>query len=215
MLHLFLDESGDLGFDFINKKPSKFFTITILAPGSTEDNRKLINATKKTLKRKFNLKNPNKIHELKGTSTTLEIKKYFYEQIREVSFSVYSMTLNKKRLYGKLVKNKDRIYNFIAKKVIDQIPIETIKEYTIELIVDKSKGKPEIEDFNNYIRKALEAKVDSKLYINILHRKSHEFHGLQVCDLFSYGIFTSYESNKNEWREVFKEKILFDEIYLV
>ena len=30
MLHLFLDESGDLGFDFVNKKPSKFFTITIL-----------------------------------------------------------------------------------------------------------------------------------------------------------------------------------------
>ncbi len=30
MWYLYLDESGDLGFDFVNKKPSKFFTITIL-----------------------------------------------------------------------------------------------------------------------------------------------------------------------------------------
>ncbi len=27
MWNLYLDESGDLGFDFVNKKPSKFFTI--------------------------------------------------------------------------------------------------------------------------------------------------------------------------------------------
>jgi len=31
MWFLYLDESGDLGFDFVNRKPSKFFTITILA----------------------------------------------------------------------------------------------------------------------------------------------------------------------------------------
>ncbi len=76
MLHLFLDESGDLGFDFVNKKPSKFFTITILVLSSTDANRKLIKAIKKTLSRKLNLKNKNKVHELKGSSTTMEIKKY-------------------------------------------------------------------------------------------------------------------------------------------
>lgn len=30
MWYLYLDESGDLGFDFVNKKPSKFFTVTII-----------------------------------------------------------------------------------------------------------------------------------------------------------------------------------------
>ena len=29
-MHIFLDESGDLGFDFTSRKPSKFFTITLL-----------------------------------------------------------------------------------------------------------------------------------------------------------------------------------------
>ena len=46
MWYLYLDESGDLGFDFVNKSPSKFFTIAILVLNSTNDNRKLIKAFK-------------------------------------------------------------------------------------------------------------------------------------------------------------------------
>ncbi len=38
MLYLYLDESGDLGFDFFTKKPSKFFTITIMMMKEIEDN---------------------------------------------------------------------------------------------------------------------------------------------------------------------------------
>jgi len=31
MWYLYLDESGDLGFDFVHKKPLNFFTVTIPA----------------------------------------------------------------------------------------------------------------------------------------------------------------------------------------
>jgi hypothetical protein len=44
-----LDESGDLGFDFVNKKPSKFFTITVLAVRD-DNQRKLAKAVKITLR---------------------------------------------------------------------------------------------------------------------------------------------------------------------
>ena len=54
MWYLYLDESGDLGFDFVNKKPSKFFTVTILALSSQQANRQLINTVKLTLRRKLN-----------------------------------------------------------------------------------------------------------------------------------------------------------------
>jgi len=43
MWYLYLDESGDLGFDFINKKPSKFFTVTILAIRG-QNNKQLLKA---------------------------------------------------------------------------------------------------------------------------------------------------------------------------
>ena len=150
MWYLYLDESGDLGFDFVNKKPSKFFTVTILAMSSQDANRKMIKAVKKTLARKLNSRGNRKriVHELKGTSTTLEVKKYFYKCAENVKFGIYSLTLNKKRLFEKLTKDKERVYNYIARHVIDQIPFEKASGIRVELILDKCKGKPEIEEFN-------------------------------------------------------------------
>ena len=54
MWYLYLDESGDLGFDFVNKRPSKFFTVSILAVSCQDTNRKLLKAAKITLRRKLN-----------------------------------------------------------------------------------------------------------------------------------------------------------------
>ena len=54
MWFLYLDESGDLGFDFVNKKPSRFFAVTILALRGQENNKALAKAVQKTLSRKLN-----------------------------------------------------------------------------------------------------------------------------------------------------------------
>ena len=37
MRYLYLDESGDLGFDFVNGQPSKYFTVCILAIQNQHD----------------------------------------------------------------------------------------------------------------------------------------------------------------------------------
>ena len=64
-------------------------------------------------------------------------------------------------------RNKDRVYNFITGQVIYQIPFEKFNDNAIDLIVDRSKGKPEISDFNFYIKGQLEAKITPKIPINI------------------------------------------------
>lgn len=157
MWYLYLDESGDLGFDFVNKKPSKFFTVAILALSSQDANRKMIKAVKKTLARKLNPRRKRKriVGELKGSATTFEVKKYFYDQVKGIKFGIYSITLNKRRVYEQLTKNKERVYNFVARKVMDKIPFEKANSTRIELILDKCKDKPEIEEFNRYIKNPL------------------------------------------------------------
>lgn len=42
-MYIFLDESGDLGFDFTNRRPSRFLIITML----TSSNSKLINKVRR------------------------------------------------------------------------------------------------------------------------------------------------------------------------
>ena len=217
MLYLYLDESGDLGFDFVNKKPSKFFTVAILFLNTTEANRKLIKAVKVTLRRKLNPPNKRKriVRELKGSATLLDIKKYFYKQVKEINFDIYSITLNKRRVYERLTKEKSRVYNFVARQVLDHIPFDKNRNERVELIIDKSMSKPEIAEFNSYIRRQLEARLNPKTPLDIYHWKSHETQGLQAADMFCWGIFEKYERQKEDWYNIFKkDKVKFDEQYL-
>lgn len=212
MLFLYLDESGDLGFDFITKKPSKFFTVAVLAVKGQDNNRILINAIKHTLKRKMGKK---KLlgSEIKGSKVSLEIKKFFYNQVAGLSLKIYALTLNKKRVNQDLVYTKERLYNYVARMVLDRIDLNSAQQ-RVMLILDKSKGKPEIADFNAYIFRQLQGKLNPKIPLDIVHRLSHEMMGLQAADLFAWGIFRKYEKKDIEWFSVFREKVIFDDLYL-
>jgi len=152
--------------------------------------------------------------ELKGTGMTLDVKKYFYQKVTDIKFGIYSLTLNKKKVYERLAKNKPRVYNYIARKVLDKIPLEKNGGDRIELIIDKSMAKPEIEEFNSYIRRELESRLPLNVPVDIYHWLSHENYGLQAVDLFCWGIFQKYEKKNLDWYDIFKRKIRSDEQFL-
>jgi len=213
--YLYLDESGDLGFDFSKGKCSKYFTICILSVPSTSDNREIINAVKKTLKRKLNLKNSKRlVTELKGSKISFEVKQYFWKLVKGTTFSVYAYTVNKQRIIKDISENPDRFYNWITRLVLDKIPLKLEKAGSIELVIDKSKGKKQIVDFNEYIKRNLEAKIHPNTPLNIYHRDSSQSPGLQTVDLFCWGIHKGHEDQNAEWLEVFKRKVKFNDVYL-
>src|SRR3990167_10827466 len=208
MLYLYLDESGDLGFDFVNKKPSGFFTICILVVKGMESRKRIVKMIERTLRRKLNPRNKRKrfVQELKASSTTLSIKEYFYRNIIDVDFSVYSITLNKKRVYPRLIEDKARVYNWVVRLLLDQIDFSTA-DTQISLVIDKSKSKPEIAEFDRYVLSNLQGKIDPKIPLIISHRDSQEDLCLNAVDLFSWGVFRKYEKKDMDWYEVFKGKI--------
>ena len=213
MWYLYLDESGDLGFDFVNKKPSKFFTITILAVKSSH-NKILRNCVKKTLNRKLNKHKAKRVVcELKGTHTTLEVKKYFFELVKDIPFSIFSLTLNKRKVFEQLARDKNRVYNYVARLVLDQIKFENAKSQ-VDLYVDKCKSQEQIKEFNRYIFNQLKAKFNPNVPLNFFHKNSKEIPALQAVDLFSWGIFRSYERKDFEWYDIYKDKVKFNEQYL-
>ena len=209
MWYLYLDESGDLGFDFFAKKPSKFFTVTVLTVNGIENNKRLMSAVKRTIKRKL----PHKQAEMKGAKDSIKVKEYFYSQVSTIPFDIYSVTLNKRRVYDSLAKQKDRVYNFIARNVLDKIPVENATT-RIEVIVDKSKSKTEIREFNEYLIRHIKGRIDPRIPLDIYHWTSHENMGIQAVDTFSWGIFRKYEKKDYKWFNIFKGKVRYDTIYL-
>ncbi len=210
MWYLYLDESGDLGFDFVNKKPSKFFTITVLAVRN-DNQKKLAKAVKITLRRKF--KEKQKVDELKGAKCPISIKKYFYNQAKDVKFAVYAITLNKIRVYDRLRKDKERVYNYVTRLVLEQIPFHNA-DNRVEIVIDRSKTKENIAEFNRYIIRQIKSKFDPNVPLNIYHHNSEQDFCLQAVDMFCWGIFRKYENDDCEWMNVYKEKIIYDEQYL-
>lgn len=212
MFYLYLDESGDLGFDFTNKESSKFFTICILVVKGYLDNRNLTKAVKMTLRRKFNIKKVN-IEELKGSKCPLQIKKYLYSKIDSIDFEIYSITLNKTRVYENLKRDKERVYNYISRLVLDKIPFN-MANLKINFIVDRSKTKKNIFEFNQYVIRQIKSRFDLSVPIEIHHYNSKNNFGLQIVDLFCWGIFRKYEKNDLSWFSVFESKVKYETLYL-
>ena len=213
MWWLYLDESGDLGFDFVNSAPSDYFTVCILATSSRATNRAFGHAVKKTLKRKLNRTRRRMVQELKATHTSLAVKKYAFRVLPDGPYGIYALTLNKRRLFAQLAENKDRVYNYVARLVLDQIPFERATG-RIHLIVDKSKGSRRIREFNEYITRHLEGRVVSSVSLRFEHVDSKLYPGLQYADLFAWGIFQKYERKRTDWLEVFADKVLFERQFL-
>ncbi|MFA5991721.1 MAG: hypothetical protein WC794_05770 [Candidatus Doudnabacteria bacterium] len=82
------------------------------------------------------------------------------------------------------------------------------------MVIDKCKGKPEIQEFNSYISRQLQSRINPKTPLYINHLNSIQSMGLQACDMFCWGIFQTYERGNTQWFELFeKEKIKFNELY--
>lgn len=121
--------------------------------------------------------------------------------------------MNKKRVYRELAQKKDRVYNFIARNVLEHTPIEESSS-RIQFIIDKSKNKKEVGEFNEYIERQLAGRIDPRIPLDIYHHTSHENLGLQAVDLFCWGIFRKYELKDREWFEVFGSRVIYDDVYL-
>jgi hypothetical protein len=96
--------------------------------------------------------------------------------------------------------------------VLDAIPLEKAQT-RIKLIIDKSKSKPQIQEFNSSVINQLQGRLDPKIPVDILHRSSVEEYGIQAVDIFSWGIYRRYEYGDSEWFNKFSNKVNYDKEY--
>ena len=214
---IYLDESGDLGFDLSKEGTSQNFVITLLvcADKQIADGFKV--AVKRTLKNKLNTQKKNKriVHELKGTNTTLLVKHYFYNQLPTNGWQIYTVILNKWYVHKQLdlLHNKKKLYNFLARFILKKVDFQN-SGTEVTLIMDRCKNSKEIKEFNTYIANQLEAHLPLQIPLNIKHDISQENKGLQAVDLFCWGIYRKYESEDEQWYSIFQNAIVNEETKL-
>jgi hypothetical protein len=207
-VHIFLDESGDLGFEFSKQGTSQHFVVTLLLTGTEEARKALEKAVERTIRNKVRRRKKRKIPtlELKGTNTSLEVKQYFYRQVSDVDFALYAIILNKRRVYAYLAKEKERLYNYVARRIIEKIPLHTANDQVI-LTLDKRKNQNDQQELNRYLSFQLQGLLPLHVPLEIFPIGSHESKGIQAVDLLCWGIFRKYEAGDLTWYQSFREKI--------
>lgn len=213
-MKIFLDEAGDLGFDFSKRHTTRFFVVTLLVIG---DDLLLRRAVARTLRHKVNKgrkqKKSKRVRELKGTHTSLAVKRYFWKQLQGVDFGLYTLALNKERVNDPLRRSPERLYNYLARLLVERCPL-AMATSPVVLTLDRSKAKAEQADFNQYLTRQLQAFLPLHVPLHIYHAPSEESAGVQVADLFCWGIFRRYERLDLEWYRLFQSKIQFETVYL-
>jgi hypothetical protein len=216
-MYIYLDESGDLGFDFNKAKTTRKFVITVLVCFSQAAEKAFKKAVQRTLKRKINRNRINSrwVHELKGARTSFEIKQYFFRQLRCPDWALYTLVLNKARVDETLRTKvgQKKLYNFLARFLIEKLPLRHTTT-NVRLVVDRSKSREDIGDFNQYVENHLQAMLPLNTALTIEHLTSHERAELQAVDLFCWGIARKYEHGDAAWYDLFKHMLKYEDEYL-
>jgi hypothetical protein len=200
--YVFLDESGDLGF---NKKSSKYFIITILVTS----NKKIIEKKLKTYKRKLlRKKKYKKLKELKANNSDDKIRFNVLDIINENNIEIYTIILNKEKLLDNLKEKKTKVYNYLTNLILTEC--DDLNGKSVHFIIDKRVKKKIIrDDLDNYIKKE-----HPEIRFNISHYDSSNSNGLQLVDFVSWSIFRYYEFNDDRFYYYIREKITFQKKFL-
>ena len=209
-MYIFLDESGDLGFNFKLPGTSRFFVMTMVCCYDRQTLFALRHTVKKTLKRKLNHRAKRKKNELKGSESTYEIKHYFYHQLPALAnFSLYSVVLDKKKLAHKnLQPNAHRVYVRLSYELLRELDISRDLSF-VQLIADRCKRGEQANEFATTLQNHLVGLLPFAAKVNIEQKSSTEDFdfGLQAVDLFAHGIYRKYEFEDLKWYQQFSERI--------
>jgi hypothetical protein len=207
MSYIFLDESGDLGFN-PQKKSSKYFIVTILANKEKKPLEKIVKKIHSQLRKKVKKMSGGVLHCTKEKPVT---RKRLLQYLAKTDSSIMTICLTKSRVHTKLQDEKHVLYNYVTNILLDRILTKKLipGNEEIELIISKRETNRFLNDnFTLYLKN--QAKQNHNILIEIVIKTPAEEKSLQVVDFASWSLFNKYENKRMEYYEILK-KIIVEE----
>jgi len=172
MAYIFLDESGDLGFNFTKEKTSKHFVITFLFT----NNKLPIERIVKKIFRSFSKKEIKNHHGvLYCYKERPKTRQMLLNLLKGKDISIIAIYLNKRKVYTKLQDEKHVLYNYVTNILIDRVYTKKLipTDKPIELIASRRETNKFLnQNFCNYIKYQVQS--NHKLDITVEIKSPHE-----------------------------------------
>lgn len=205
MAYIFLDESGDLGFDFTKARTSNFFLITFLFTKEKRPIEKVVRKTHADLRHRYK-KISSVLHAAGEEPIT---RRRLLNELAKKDCSVMVIVLHKRRVHTKLQNEKAVLYNYVANILLDRLMTKKIisVEGPIFLIAAKRETNKFLnENFRDYLRR--QTKDQHNLDLRVEIKTPAEEKALQAVDFASWAMFRKYESGDLTYYEIFKKKVI-------
>ncbi|MEJ5327926.1 MAG: DUF3800 domain-containing protein [Candidatus Bathyarchaeia archaeon] len=210
-MHVFVDESGNLGF---SEKATKYFIVAYL---ECEKPERLRIELRRLLKRLHQKKQyPPSRNELKFSRMNSYCRKMILAKIAESDVSLGVVVLEKARVENKLRKDPATLYNWC---VVHNIMLSLIQQIAtgnkIQITFDKSLPKRRINEFNSYATNKASYLLHEKgtalpsNCITLNHIPSEKEFCLQAADAVAGAYHQKYENNNPEYAKIIEHKVSF------
>lgn len=205
MAYIFMDESGDLGFDSTKSKTSKYFVITFLF---TQEKKPL----EKVIKKVFSSFSKTELKHHSGTLHCYKEKPATRQKVLQSlaakDVSVITILLNKSKVYTRLHDEKHFLYNYVTNILLDRICTKKIipLDGPVRLVAAKRETNRFLnENFKDYL--CVQARDNHKvqLEVDICHPSGEK--SLQLVDFACWAVFRKYEHGDDTYYALIKEKI--------
>lgn len=206
MANIFLDESGDLGFDWTKKKTSKYFVITAMFVSDKKPVEKIVKKVFQTMSKNDLKHHDSVLHSYKEKpKTRIKILNLLLKQ----DVNILTIYLNKKKVYTNLRNEKHVLYNYVTNILLDRIYTRKLIPITGEIILVaaiRETNRFLNDNFKNYLENQVENKYKSILKVLIKH--PYEEKTLQIVDCASWAIFRKWEHTDESYYKIIKSLVI-------
>lgn len=205
MSYIFLDESGDLGFDQ-NKTNSKFFIITAIFTSNRKPIEKIVKKIHAGLRKKIKAFGGGVLHSVKEKKVT---RIRLLKNLTKVRLKIMTIYLDKSKVYTNLQNEKHILYNYITNILIDRIFTKNLVDRNRHIVLVASKRETNKFlnlNFESYLKHIIKNK--HKLDINVQIKTPSEEKSLQAVDFISWSIFRKYEFKDLGYYKIIKGQVI-------
>ena len=203
-MHIYIDESGDMGF---TGRSSPYFVLVALVVHDPLSIRRCFARIRRTkLKKKY-----RELPEFKFNNSSAEIKRRILSCIASADVEICFCVLRKKQVRQHLRTEHQIVYNYLTGVLISTIIGKYHPDDEIEITVDKSLNGIQREAFNQYlVFKTMEknpVNAPPLPAISIDHADSASEPCIQAVDFVAGALHYQYREDDDTYRRIIDGKI--------
>jgi len=207
MAYIFMDESGDLGFDFSKARTTKYFIITFLFVQEKKPVERVVRSIIRSLPKTMKKKHSGVLHCHDEVSS---VRKKLLDKVNQLDDAkIMIIYLNKKKVYTKLQEEKIILYNYVTNILLDRIFGKKIipTHEKIHFIASKRETNRFLNDnFKSYLHNT--SLHNHKIPLHVEIKTPAEEKWLQVVDFLSRSLFRKYEYGDPSYANMIQSKII-------